>query len=90
MWYIITADDYLTRLAKVMLVKDYNVKTAMPLLFDNIETIFGFLRILMIDQGTHVLVKTIATVIEEFHIYHQKSTPFNKILETTLTKVCNV
>ena len=54
----------------------------------------------MSDQGSHFVNQTVKVLIEELQTQHKRSTPyhpqengiveaFNKILETTLTKVCN-
>ena len=54
----------------------------------------------MSDQGSHFINRTMRSLTEELQVQHKKSTPyqsqangtieaFNKILETTLTKVCN-
>jgi len=89
--YIITATKYLTRWVEAQPVKHCTSETS---------TKFGFLKLLMSDRSTHFLNETISALIEEFQVYHQKSTPyhpqangtveaFNKILENALMNIFN-
>jgi len=81
-------------------MKDCTRETTLKFLFEYVLTRFGCPNILMRDHGTHFLNETINVLMEEFKVYHQKSTPyhlsangtfeaFNNILENVLTKVCN-
>jgi transposase InsO family protein len=99
--YIITSTKYLTRWEVARAVKDCSVATTTQFIFEDIITRFGCVKILMSDQGTHFINKTIESLTREFEVHHQKSTPyhpqvngtveaFNKILETMLTKICSV
>jgi hypothetical protein len=99
--YIITAIEYLARWAEERPVKDCSATTVALFIFDDIITRFGFPKVLMSDQGTNFINKTIEALTEEFVVHHQKSTPyhpqanetveaFDKILETTLKKICSV
>jgi transposase InsO family protein len=99
--YIITATEYLTRWAKERVVKDCSAATAAHFIFDDIITRFGCPKVLMSDQGTHFINKTVESLTKEFAVHHQKSTPYhpqangmfealNKILKIALTKICSV
>jgi transposase InsO family protein len=99
--YIITTKEYLTTWAEVREVKDCSATTTACFIFDDIITRFGCPKILMSDQGTHFINKTVEALTEKFSLHHQKSTPyhpqengtveaFNKILETPLTNICSV
>jgi transposase InsO family protein len=99
--YIITATEYLTRWEKETTVKDCSATTTAQFIFDDIITRFGFPKNMMSDQGTHFINNTIEALNREFEVHHKKNTPyhpqangvveaFNKILETTLMKICSV
>ena len=62
--YIITATDYLTRWAEAQPVKNCSTATAANFIFDNILSRFGCPRVLMSDQGSHFLNKTIKVLTE--------------------------
>jgi hypothetical protein len=57
--YIITATKYLTRWIEARVVKDCSETTIAWFIFDDIITRFGCQKILMSDQGTHFIKKTI-------------------------------
>jgi transposase InsO family protein len=99
--YIINAIEYLTKWVEARVVKGCSETTTVCFIFDEIITRFGCPKILMSDQGTHFINKTVEALTEEFAVHHQKSTPyhpqangtvqaFNRILETALMKICSV
>jgi hypothetical protein len=75
--YIITMTEYLKRWAEAAPVKDCNAETTSHFLFEQVITRFGCPRILMRDQGTHFINITIKSMIEDFEVHHQKSTPYH-------------
>jgi hypothetical protein len=99
--YVISAMEYLSRWVEVALVNYCSTKTVAHFLFEHVLMRFRCPRILMTDQGTHFINTTIKSLTKEFEVFHQKSTPyhtqangtveaFNKILEKSLTNICNV
>ena len=75
--YIITATDYLTRWAEVVLVADCTTATAAKFIFENIVTRFGCPKILMSDQGSHFINRIVRALTEELQVQHKKSTPYH-------------
>jgi hypothetical protein len=62
--YVITAIYYLTRWEEARVVKDCSETTTARFIFDDIITIFGCSNILMSDQGTHFINKTIEALTQ--------------------------
>jgi hypothetical protein len=63
--YIITLTEYLTRWAKARAVKNCSATTTARFIFEDIITRFGCTKILMSDQGTHFIKKTVEALTED-------------------------
>ena len=57
--HIITATDYMTRWVEASPIVDCTTATAVRFIFENIVTRFGCPRILMSDQGSHFINRTV-------------------------------
>jgi hypothetical protein len=75
--YIIIAIEYLTRWEEERVAKECSAITTTQFIFDDIITRFGCSKIIMSDQGTHFINKTIEALTQEFEVHHQKSTPYH-------------
>jgi hypothetical protein len=64
--YITTAIEYLTRWEEAREVKYCSTTTTTCFIYDDIITRFGCPNILMSDQGTHFINKTIESLTQEF------------------------
>jgi hypothetical protein len=62
--YIITTMEYLTRLVEATPVKYYSAETVAHFLFEQVITSFGCPRVLMSDQGTYFINRTIRAMLE--------------------------
>jgi hypothetical protein len=71
--YIITATEYLTRWAEARAVKDCSTTTTVWFIFDDIITRFGCPKILMSDQDTHFIKKTIEALTQEFRVHIRRA-----------------
>ena len=75
--YIIIMTNYLTRWVESTPVVDCTIVTATKFIFENIVTWFGCPRILMSDQGSHLINRVVKALIEELRVQHKKSTPYH-------------
>jgi transposase InsO family protein len=75
--YIIIGIEYLTRWVEEREVKDCSATIVVRFIFDDIITRFGCPKILMSDQGTHFINKTVEALTKEFAVHHQKSMPYH-------------
>jgi hypothetical protein len=75
--YIIIATKYLTRWENAREVKDCSTTTTEQFIFEDIITGFGYPKILMSDQGTHFINKTIESLTQEFEVHRQNITPYH-------------
>ena len=64
--YIITGMDYLTRWVEASPIKDCTAGMETNFLFENVETRFGFPKILISDQGMHFVNQLIKELTDEF------------------------
>ena len=63
--YIITATKYMSRWVEAALVVYCTTGTAVKFIFENIVTWFGCTRILMSDQGSHFINRTMRVITKE-------------------------
>jgi hypothetical protein len=75
--YIITPTKYLTRWAEAREFKECSASIAAQFIFDDIITKVGCPKVLVSDQGTHFINKTIKSLTQEFKVHHQKRTPYH-------------
>ena len=75
--YIITVTDYLTRWVEAAPIVYCTAATTTRFLFENIITWLVCPRILMSDQGSHFINRTVSVLIEELQIHHKKSTTYH-------------
>ena len=96
--YIIVCTNYLTKWAKTKAIKVATEEKVVEYLRENIFYKFGYLRELVIDQGSQFTSNLIEDLLTQHKIKHRTSTPYhpqengqvevtNKALEGILTKV---
>lgn len=95
--YIITAVEYVTKWVEAEVVETCSSEIAARFIYENIITRFGCPMMIINDQGSHFIHKTINALTKEFKIVHHKTTTyhpqengvvesFNKTLVKGLTK----
>ena len=96
--YILVYTDYATKLAEAKPMKHPRDNNVAKFLYESILTRYGVPRELQSDQGPQFTSNLIATLMEEYKIWHSKSSPYhpqangqvevtNQELENILTKI---
>lgn len=88
MQYIIVVIEYLTKWVEAKAIKFVNAKQIFKIIYKNIISQFGCLKILINDRGSHLLNDAIVDLTKLFNINHQKTTPYHP-QTTGLTKRVN-
>ncbi len=70
MQYIIVVIEYLTKWVKAKAMKFVNAKQIKKFIYKNIISQFGCLKILINDQGSHLLSDAIVDLTKLFNINH--------------------
>lgn len=94
-------DRLLEKVGRSNASKNFMAETIARFIFENIISRFGCPNSLNNNQGKHFINETIKSLLESFMTQHHKMSlyhlqdngtieAFNKILEKSLTKICNV
>lgn len=75
--YILVCIDYLTKWVEVRAMKHARDEKVAKFLYEEIFTCYKVSRELITDQGAQFTSNLITTVMKEYNIRHQKSSPYH-------------
>ena len=75
--YILVCTDYVTKWVEYKTHSFATENVVVSFLFEDIFTLFGVPREIVIDQGTQFTSKLVQKIMEEYKIKHRNSTPYH-------------
>ncbi len=87
MHYIIVVTKYLTKWVEAKVIKSADARQIAIFFYENIISQFGCLKILIDDQGSHLLNDAIVDLMKLFNINHRKTTPYHPQINGLTKKV---